>query len=418
MPHHDPASAARPSDLKLNNRIQILELFKRGAIYSVADISRQIGISRQTVMKAIQFFLDRGILVSDGKAASGKMGGKRAELFSLSADKYLFNVVICPNCVYVSLFNTRADQVGDFTRRDIMEMGIDEIINIAGEACAALMRENDIERSAVRGVCITTPGIVEQEPNRVRFNALFPEWGRNVSLAGKLRPWFDKDTMIITENVGRVCGSVYLYRKPFCDSRGVTVFSSWGGVVACLMRQGHIMNGKDELIGEIGHMVLAPDDDEVCGCGGRGCFERQVSVERLRRIALEHRNEYPDSAIFRVPLEALTIPKMFELSQAGDALAGMLSEYTAHFFANALRNLMLVYNPYWVMLQGDYAFADERFRRVVKRELDVLRFRDMSRLSEFPFMFDMDKRTIKELTTRGAYTMLIDRMFGEETSYS
>ena len=55
---------------------------------------------------------------------------------------------------------------------------------------------------------------------------------------------------------------------------------------------------------------------------------------------------------------------------------------------------------------------------MVKRELDVLRFRDMSRLSEFPFMFGMDKRTIKELTTRGAYTMLIDRMFGEETSYS
>ena len=94
LDHEMSMAATRPSDLKLNNRMQILELFKSGAVYSVADLARAVGISRQTVMKAIQFFLEKGIIVSDGKADSGSMGGKRAELFTLSGKKYLLNVLI------------------------------------------------------------------------------------------------------------------------------------------------------------------------------------------------------------------------------------------------------------------------------------------------------------------------------------
>ena len=110
-----PTPAARPSDLKLNNRMKILELFKSGEACSVADISRQIGISRQTVMKAVQFFMDKGILVSDGKAESGSMGGKRAELYSLSSSQYLFSVLISPDSLYIALINYRNEIIDTFT---------------------------------------------------------------------------------------------------------------------------------------------------------------------------------------------------------------------------------------------------------------------------------------------------------------
>ena len=70
--------AMKPSDLKFNNRIQILELFKTGGTWSASALAEQIGISRQTVMKAIQFFIEKGIIVADGKAESSSVGGKRA----------------------------------------------------------------------------------------------------------------------------------------------------------------------------------------------------------------------------------------------------------------------------------------------------------------------------------------------------
>ena len=54
------AQPALPADLKLGNRMQVMEVFKTGGEYTANAISEQIGLSRQTVMKAMQFFVDKG----------------------------------------------------------------------------------------------------------------------------------------------------------------------------------------------------------------------------------------------------------------------------------------------------------------------------------------------------------------------
>ena len=320
-----PTPAARPSDLKLNNRIQILELFKSGRSYSVADISREIGISRQTVMKAVQFFMDKGIVASDGKAESGSMGGKRAELYSLSACQYLFSVLICPDYLYIALVNYRNEVIDAYTDRAITALGIDEILNVIGIACYRLLLSNEIKQRDVHGICVATSGIVDHATNALKFNSLFPGWGRDIRIAEKLSSFFDNGLLVLVENVGKVCGSAFLHDRQFQGKRGMTLFSSWGGVCACLMEDGCILNGKDALIGEIGHMMLEPADTEVCGCGSHGCFERQVSDDRIRRLVQEQGAGHPDSPLCRAPIEDICVRHVFDASRGGDALAAASS---------------------------------------------------------------------------------------------
>lgn len=411
-------TATRPSDLKLNNRMQILELFKSGAVYSVADIARAVGISRQTVMKAIQFFLDKGIIVSDGKADSSSMGGKRAELFTLSAQRYLINLLICPNCLYISLFNYRCETIDDYTCEEIVNRPVEVIMDAAIAACDRLLQKHGIAVADVRGVCVNTSGSMERDTNRLRFNSLFPDWGKDVPIAEKLIAHFGEDVVICAENVGKVCGSAYLHDTRARHLREVAVFSRWGGITACMMDRGDILYGKDALIGEIGHMILNPDDTEVCGCGSRGCFERQVSADRLRRLAARWACEHPDSPLATEPLEALTIQSVFEASGKGDSLGQRLSAYAATRFASALRNLTLMFNPEKVIFQGDYAFADGHFRETLYRELLTFHYYDDHPGDDNPFALEMDTRSIQTLTTLGAYTLLIDRLFSDETTYS
>lgn len=406
-------AATRPSDLKLNNRMQILELFKSGAVYSVADIARAVGISRQTVMKAIQFFLDKGIIVSDGKADSSSMGGKRAELFTLSAQRYLINLLICPNCLYISLFNYRCETIDDYICEDIVNQPVDMIMDVAIAACDRLLEKHSIDVADLRGVCVNSSGIMEPRTNRLRFNSLFPDWGKDVPIAEKVKAHFGEDVMIRTENVSRVCGCAYLPDARARHLREAAVFSRWGGIAACMMDRGHILRGKDALIGEIGHMTLNPEDSEVCGCGGRGCFERQVSAERLRALAAQWAGEHPDSALAAGRLDELTIQGMFEASANGDSLGRRLSAYAATRFASALRNLTLMFNPDRVIFQGDYAYADDHFRETLFRVLRTFHYYD-----DNPFALEMDQRSIQTLTTLGAYTLLIDRLFSDETTYS
>ena len=80
--NNNVGSPACPADLKYGNRIQVIETFLSGGVCSTNDISATIGLSRQTVMKSIQFFLRSGLLISVGKGDSTHVGGKRPELFA------------------------------------------------------------------------------------------------------------------------------------------------------------------------------------------------------------------------------------------------------------------------------------------------------------------------------------------------
>jgi len=218
---------------------------------------------------------------------------------------------------------------------------------------------------------------------------------------------------VLVENVGKVCGSAFLHDRQFQGKRSMTLFSSWGGVCACLMENGRILNGKDALIGEIGHMMLEPSDTEICGCGSHGCFERQVSDDRIRRIVAEQAPAHPDSPLSHLPADTLCVRDVFAASRQGDALAADIVERLARYFAVALRNVTLLFNPDQVVLQGDYAGADQRFRDVLARELRTFNYYEASE----PFALRTDSRSIRELATLGACTLLIDRLFSEEAMF-
>lgn len=404
-------AAARPSDLKVNNRIKALELFKSGMVLSVADIAREIGVSRQTVMKAVQYYLEKGFIVSEGKACSGSMGGKRAELFSLPADRCLFSILICPSEMKITLFNFRGETIDACDRPGGRGFTIDEIADRAYRACDEMLKANGIGRERLFGVCLATPGIVDHRNNRIRYNALFPEWGRDIPIVDKLTARFGEDVLVVMENVGKLCGIGFVQDSLTENACIATVFSGWGGVCACQMVKGMVLNGADSLIGEIGHMILEPEDDEVCGCGSRGCFERQVSVDRMRRLIAEMAGDYPDSPLVKCAPEEITIRGIFEASVSGDTLGRRLSAYAAEYFARALRNLMLMFNPKRVIFQGDYACADDCFRETM---FDALKTFQYFNSEGRPFELLMDRRPISELITTGAYTLLIDRLFSDE----
>ena len=70
MPGSELKQAAVPSTLKHYNRELILSCFRDNQEHSVADVVSRTGISKLTVMRAIQFFCGKGILVSSGKGES------------------------------------------------------------------------------------------------------------------------------------------------------------------------------------------------------------------------------------------------------------------------------------------------------------------------------------------------------------
>ncbi|MCI8524773.1 MAG: ROK family protein [Oscillospiraceae bacterium] len=411
-----PASqlvAALPSDLKLSNRMQILELFKTGGAYPASQIAQQIGVSRQTVMKAIQFFVRKGLIVSTGKAASTSVGGKRAELFSLSPDKYLLCIALWPDSLHITLLNFLFETVDVISLRQALPPSAGTAMDTIGRIACDMLRHNHIPQERLCGVSISTSGIVDYRSNILKYNSLSPIWGQNVPLAEYLRPYFAPGTPISLENVAKVTGRAFLHEPTLRDKRVLVVFSSWGGVCGCFLEKDRILNGKDSLIGEIGHMTLMPDDPEQCGCGGYGCFERLVSNERLRQNAARSLPDHPESLLNSLSIPELTVETLFSVCGHGDAFARELVSLLAKYFAMAMRNLTLSFDPDVVVLQGEYAAACDFFCEQFHQYLHQFQYYP----ERGSFTLQLDRRPIQELNVRGGYTLLLDHFFSDATLY-
>lgn len=402
-------AAARPSDLKLNNRAQILELFKSGDAYSVGEIADRVGISRQTVMKSILYFLEKGIIESVGKAAAGSMGGKRAELFALSADRYLCRVLICPNKLITTLISFRCEVICTLTREMPVSTSVEELIDAAAVCIEASIDDKGLSFDCLYGVCVAIPGFIDRETNRLVFNTVPSEWGRDIPIGDMISDRL-RGVRVILESIGRLCGRAVAQSGPYTNERILTLFGGWGNIASSFMDHGVPVDGKGCLTGEIGHMVIEPTDDEVCGCGMRGCFERQVCPERLQRMIAEHADDHPDSCLTGAVDEPIPITRVFGASAAGDALARMISSYVGNVFGHVLYDLLPVFGQDTVILQGDLAEMDDRFSDAV---FDYMKdSRCMPSDGIRPFELKSDRRPFEELTTIGAYALLIDELFG------
>ena len=403
------APASMPSDLKYSNRIQVINAFLSGGTLCASDVSERIGLSRQTVMKSIQFFVKSGLLVSEGKGSSTSMGGKRPELFALSREKYFLCIALWPQELRFHLY-TIGKQLADSLCLTIpLPDSPKTAIDNAGQLARQLLEKNRVSPDNLCAVSLSTSGTMDYNTGRLKYSSQSPQWGVDLPLRDWLKPWFGSDTLIFLENAGKMTSRPFLLEPELSEKRVMVIFSGWG-LCSCMIEKNHILSGKNSLIGEIGHMIIDPNDREVCGCGSRGCLERLVSEGRMRRLVERKLADYPHSALGTRP-QQVTIAEIFRCSQEGDPLARELVNYLARVFATALRNISLVFDPDQIVFQGDYAQADSFFDRRLREYLGEFQY------APDPFEIRYDRRPLAEMDALGSYIALTERYFDAPDLY-
>ncbi len=408
----DMDSISLPSDLKYANRVRLIQAFLDLGKASAGDIAQDIGLSRQTAMKAIRHFQRSGLLVSAGKGESTTIGGKRPEQFGLSGRRYFVCITMWPGEMAVSVFTIGHEPVASTVcMRELPHTAI-EAVRAVGEMATSLLAEKQIDKADVCAVSLSTSGVVDKKAGVLRYSSNSPEWGTNLPIRDYLLEHFERDTLIFIENAGKMTARPFGADPGLSNKRILVVFASWG-LSSCLIERNHILNGRNALIGEIGHMMIDPEDTEKCGCGSHGCLERLVSMERLRKRAGELQGKYPDSCLLTQQREAFSIRDVFRASASGDELAQKLIGKVAETFASALRNISLVFDPDLVVFQGDYAYADALFDRLLRKSLGSFKYFP----NDTPFDICYDQRDISEMNMEGSYLALVNEYFSSQRLY-
>ncbi len=394
-----------PADLKYNNRAQVIDAFLSGEVFSINDVSARVGLSRQTVMKSVQFFLQQGLLTSVGKGTSTNSGGKRPELYTLSRGKYFLCITLWPRDLRIHLYTIGKKLVDSLSLQIPLLPDPKATIDNAGQLAISMLEKHRICPDCLCAVSLSTSGIVDYKTGKLKYSSQSPEWGTDVPLLEYLRSHFVPGTMLFMENAGKMTARPLLLDPSLGDRRALVIFACWG-LSSCLIEKGRILSGKNSLIGEIGHMIIDPNDPERCGCGGVGCFERLVSQERICQMIAVKTREYPKSPLVTAG-EKVSIGDVFAASAREDLLAREIVDYLAHIFAIGLRNISLVFDPDLIYFQGDYANADAYFDLRLRMHLQQFLYYP----AEGPFEIYYDHRSLEELDALGSCTALTQQYF-------
>jgi len=411
MPGSEIKQAAVPSTLKHHNRELVLSCFRDNQEHSVADVVSRTGISKLTVMRAIQFFCGKGILISSGKGESTEQGGKKPEYFRFSYKKYLINIMMWPEMLSITVFDMNLRPICRSSFPWIIPASAERAFAFVRDEAAVLLKEQGIDSEEIYGVSLSTSGIVDYDNLVLKYSVHSPEWGTDIPVGKYLEDIFGSEPCYFVENAGKNISRSVLSQQEDPSKHILVLFTTWG-LSGAFIEDGRILNGRDSIIGEIGHMVLDPADTELCSCGSCGCLERLVSIARLRkRIAASPPPE--SSPLSKLAPESVNLQHLFFASRQEDSYARDYVTYLAECFATLLRNVSLVFNPETVVFVGDYAQADSFFDNCMQQKLKQFHYlasgRDIEIIYDDSSLYDMD--------AKGGALALINHFFSQDKLY-
>jgi glucokinase len=120
-----------------------------------------------------------------------------------------------------------------------------------------------------------------------------------------------------------------------------------GGVVL----GGKIIAGVHGAGGEIGHMVLNPEETEACGCGNYGCAEQYCSANGSVRLAKRYLAAHEDATPLR-DLADLRCKDLFDAGDNGDAVALAILDQYYDLLGRFLANICCTIDPEVIVLGG------------------------------------------------------------------
>lgn len=258
---------------------EILRLCINNGAYSIADFSRDLGISVPTITKLIGELMAEGFIQDEGKV--GTSGGRRPSVYGLNPQAgYFVGVDVARHHFHIAICDFKGEVVGYI-----------QDIEFVLEANA----------ESFRNMCRTV-----KEHVTLSGIPWFKVLGAGVSLSGRVNPekgysltYFMSDDIPIKdlfekefnvpvniENDSRAMAyAEYMNRGQETDGDMICINLSWGLGMGMII-DGKPYYGKSGFSGEIGHFPLL-NNDIICRCGKVGCLETGASGSALHRWILE-----------------------------------------------------------------------------------------------------------------------------------
>lgn len=336
---------SKSSDLK---RRLIAYLISNGPM-TITDISKYLGLSIPTTTKIINECVKAQAMMDYGKLETS--GGRYPQLYGLHPDAAFFvGVDIKHEYINIGII----DFVGDirYTAYDL-PFQLEDTPECLDALCVLVKERIEVSGYKLRDILninFNIPGRINpmtgESHNYFRFD-------KTKTLAKTLEVKMGTSVSLDNDTRGMTYGE---YTQGVCsekDPRSILYFNiSWGvGLGIILDRK--IFLGKSGFSGEIGH-ITAFDNQLICHCGKKGCFETEVSGIALQRMIVERIKGGENSKL--TPLveagKPITLTNIVQAAIEEDVLVLELLGELGSKLGRQIASLINVINPEMVVIGG------------------------------------------------------------------
>jgi predicted NBD/HSP70 family sugar kinase len=335
------------------NRSRVLQTLVDHGPLSRADLARFANVTRATIGNIVGSLLDAGVLEEQevrgghpGKPARPVWFARRGALVAVVSleERGLEAALVDATGQLVAEHTTRyatpAPTAADLRRA--IRRALDDVVAQAGGA--ELLGVG----VAVPGMCLASGEVAASSV----LPALTGSWLRDL-----LSDRYGAHVVVDTDSRAQA-----LAEKWFGLGRGSRAFAAVRiseGVGAGIVLDGTVFRAHVGIGGEFGHTVVAHRDGLPCRCGRRGCWQTIAGTDWVRREARKRGIRGSRS---------LDCAALVARAEAEPAVASLMAEY-ADNIAVGLANLVHVYNPQRVVLNGEVLAGHEVLRVAVAAAL-------------------------------------------------
>ena len=350
----------------------ILKLCIKHSNYSIADFSRNLGISVPTITKFISELIAEGFLRDEGKI--GTSGGRRPSVYGLNPEAgYFVGVDVARHHYHISISNFKGEIINFI-------QDIEYVLEATEESFRTICRmvKDEVTKSGIPWIKVLGVGVsLSGRVNPEKGYSLTYFVSDDLPLKSIFQKEFNVPVNIENDSRAMAYGE-YLTLGKDADPNMVFINISWGLGMGIIM-DGNLYYGKSGYSGELGHFPVL-DNNLICRCGKVGCLETGASGSALHRIIVEKLEKGQPSSLATLYKKKgdIELGEILDAVRDEDVLAIDTIGQIGDTLGRGIAGVLNIFNPGLVVIGGRLIVGKEYLLLPIKTAVNRL---SLSRVS-------------------------------------
>ena len=214
------------------------------------------------------------------------------------------------------------------------------------------MKERGIETSECIGVGIGVPGPVDAEG--VVHRCVNLGWDE-FNVAKELESLLHMPVQAGNDANVAALGEFWLGGGK--GSKSMVAITLGTGVGGGIILNGVSLAGATGAAGELGHLHVEDKEEEVCGCGNKGCLEQYASATGIVRLAKRRLAKDSKESVLRG--KEITAKEVWDGVKQQDSVSQEIAEQFGEYLGKGLAAVADIINPEVIVIGGGVSKAGE-----------------------------------------------------------